>query len=246
MTDRELERFMDKVRERDGCWIWTAATFRGVGAFRREGARRTESAPRAAYAHFIGQIPFGSEMSTSCGVRACVNPEHLVALRRGTASSTTNTVRFGLQKICKNGHSLENAYVTPDGRRDCRECGRERKREYKKTHLTKKAWSLSRKGEMLCRNCGSADNLHLHHAIPRSKCGAVKAELLNGLPLCAKCHMGWHHHKTTIYRDVFTREEWDFLVSVNLTGELIEPWLDKRYPDRGVSFRGEYGTSDPW
>ena len=28
----------------------------------------------------------------------------------------------------------------------------------------------------------------------------------------------------------FTEEEWDFLVSVQLTGQRIEEWLNKRYP----------------
>lgn len=57
-------------------------------------------------------------------------------------------------------------------------------------------------------------------------------EILNGLPLCTDCHMGWHRGYRTIYRDVFTPEEWAFLSSVQLTGELIGPWLDKRYPER--------------
>lgn len=94
-------------------------------------------------------------------------------------------------------------------------------------------WNIDLKREERCRNCGDAEAvLHLHHVIPRSKCRATKYDLLNGLPLCTSCHLGWHHRRVTIYRDVFTPEEWAYLSSVQLTGEEIGPWLDKRYPVR--------------
>lgn len=93
-------------------------------------------------------------------------------------------------------------------------------------------WKLKNKGETCCRNCGSAERVQLHHAIPRGKAQHVKADLRNGLPLCLRCHHDWHANKTVIYRDVFTEEEWAFLSSVRLTGELVGPWLDKHYPAR--------------
>lgn len=98
----------------------------------------------------------------------------------------------------------------------------------------RKNWGVAAKGETWCRACGAGGNLHLHHAIPRSKYRAGREELRNGIALCASCHSRWHHRTLTIYRDVFSPEEWDWLTSVSLTGERIEDWLDRNYPERPV------------
>lgn len=101
----------------------------------------------------------------------------------------------------------------------------------KRRDLHSRSFTLAKKGETCCRNCGAAGlRLHLHHVIPRSKFRAGKAEILNGIPLCQPCHFGWHYKKVTIYRSVFTDAEWAYLTSVQLTGENIEAWLDKHYP----------------
>lgn len=95
------------------------------------------------------------------------------------------------------------------------------------THLSK--WSISMKPGP-CRSCGGP-GIALHHAIPRSKAPQreVKKDLRNGIPLCGSCHQRWHVGYP-IRREVFTKEEWDFISSVELTGERIEAWLDKHYP----------------
>lgn len=96
-----------------------------------------------------------------------------------------------------------------------------------------RAFRLSRKDNAdYCRSCGATERLELHHAIPRSKHRAGRDEILNGLPLCRTCHMKWHHKTLTIYRNVFTTEEWGWLSSQQLTGENIEAWLDRAYPER--------------
>lgn len=103
------------------------------------------------------------------------------------------------------------------------------------TRATGARWGIHLKPEQRCRACRKpARVLHLHHAIPRSMCAAVKHDLRNGLPLCPGCHDGWHHRRVTIYRDSFTAEEWAFLSSVTLTGQLIGPWLEERYPMRSA------------
>ena len=99
----------------------------------------------------------------------------------------------------------------------------------------RRGWGLKEKGEATCRVCGSSEWVQLHHAIPRSKCRAARDDLRNGLPLCASCHQRWHKHSLAIHRDVFTSEEWSYLSSVKLTGEMIGPWLDKHYPAREVA-----------
>lgn len=67
-------RFAEKVFVRDdGCWIWTASkvTNTGYGQF---GHMR---AHRASYEFFIGPIPDGHDLHHTCGVKLCVNPDHL-------------------------------------------------------------------------------------------------------------------------------------------------------------------------
>lgn len=102
----------------------------------------------------------------------------------------------------------------------------------KRVGINPSGWKLTNKGgERVCRNCGTADgSIHLHHAIPRSKAPQLKEDLRNGVPLCAACHMGWHANKVTLYRSIFTQDEWEFLSIVELTGENITAWLDRRYP----------------
>lgn len=111
-------------------------------------------------------------------------------------------------------------------------------------YIGRSAFTVKRKGESACRVCGATPNgegpfgrLNLHHAIPRSMCRATQADLLNGIPLCFECHQGWHDRRLVIYRDVFTAEEWAFLVAVELTGQEVVPWLERHYPDRGRPFR---------
>jgi 5-methylcytosine-specific restriction endonuclease McrA len=101
----------------------------------------------------------------------------------------------------------------------------------------KRVFNLRLKGEDRCRNCGRGGPLHLHHAVPRSMSHAARTELLNGLPLCPRCHSGWHQRVVTIYRDVFTEAEWQFISAVELFGQRIGAWIDDRYPDRGLPFR---------
>jgi hypothetical protein len=95
-------------------------------------------------------------------------------------------------------------------------------------------WRLRNKGESRCRNCQSSEFVELHHAIPRGKWKGGREDLRNALPLCRTCHLGWHHKKVTIYQDVFTEDEWEFLCNANLTGQLVGDWLERNYPVRGL------------
>jgi HNH endonuclease len=90
------------------------------------------------------------------------------------------------------------------------------------------------KGESCCRNCGASGLLHLHHIVPRSMCKAARRDLRNGLPLCVACHNRWHARTGTIYRDILTPAEWDYVSSLELTGQNIAAWLDARYPCRSA------------
>lgn len=41
-----------------------------------------------------------------------------------------------------------------------------------------------------CNDCGSSENLELHHIIPRSKGGPTESQ--NLMPLCPGCHLKRH------------------------------------------------------
>jgi hypothetical protein len=82
LTDATIARFWAKVKRSDGCWLWTAATFKnGYGMFAAgrfaNGKTDTRYAHRVAYELCIGQIPGGLQIRHSCDTPACCNPDHL-------------------------------------------------------------------------------------------------------------------------------------------------------------------------
>lgn len=98
-------------------------------------------------------------------------------------------------------------------------------------------WTIANKGETRCRNCGAQPHgrgplgaLHLHHVIPRSMCKAIATDLRNGIPLCHRCHSGWHERTVVISRSVFTVEEWSFLCAAPVIGQNVVAWLEDNYP----------------
>lgn len=111
------------------CWLWTAGTKRGTCQLRGYffDGRRHVYAHRAAYELTVGPIPEGLEIDHLCRLPLCVRPSHLEAvthaenIRRGLSATATH---------CQRGHAFddENTYVTPEGRRRCKTCVRERDR----------------------------------------------------------------------------------------------------------------------
>ena len=107
-----------------------------------------------------------------------------------------------------------------------------RPRHERRRQLEHAGVSLVAKGETCCRNCGYPHNLNLHHVIPRSKWKGGIQEPLNCIALCTSCHLGWHHERVIVPRSVFTEEEWEFLCAAPLLGQNVQPWLERRYPER--------------
>lgn len=123
----EEDRFWSFVTKTDTCWLWTSyINSRGYGYVPKNGTSR--AAHRIAYELVIGPIPKGLEIDHLCRVRRCVRPDHLEAVTtkenilRGTCPPAINSKKTS----CASGHAFteENIYITPNGRRNCRECRR--------------------------------------------------------------------------------------------------------------------------
>lgn len=133
--ERLLPRFWDKVsvEPNTGCWLWTACTAdTGYGQFAI--GRRMLYAHRVAYAALVGPVPGGLQLdhvrARGCGVRCCVNPEHLEPvtqrenLRRGDAAKSTRSWCAAITH-CPNGHVYDDTntyHFTDRNGYACRRC----------------------------------------------------------------------------------------------------------------------------
>lgn len=117
-----------------GCWLWNSSLNpKGYGRVTVHG--RQKQAHRVVFEAFMDTIPAGMELDHLCRVRCCVNPHHLepvpgqVNRLRGLSSPAHN----GLKECCPQGHPYSGAnLVLYDGARNCRECGRVRRKEAKR------------------------------------------------------------------------------------------------------------------
>lgn len=76
MTSADKDRFLRKVKQGEGCWLFTASLNRlGYGQFGISG--KVHKAHRVAWRIFQGEIPAGMSVLHKCDVRNCVNPDHL-------------------------------------------------------------------------------------------------------------------------------------------------------------------------
>ena len=120
------------------CWVWTAATRGGYGAFNAPAPatapRRRVDAHRWAFETYVAPVPAGFELGhlchaadvdtcdggPSCPHRACVNYQtHLVVIRRGTVLRGI-AAQHAAQTTCPQGHRYDR--VDAAGRRRCSRC----------------------------------------------------------------------------------------------------------------------------
>lgn len=82
------ERFWRHVQRTESCWLWTGLHVpngAGILPVRQDGRVRRLTAARVAWELFVGPIAPGRRIWRRCRRPACVRPDHLVLVRRGTA-----------------------------------------------------------------------------------------------------------------------------------------------------------------
>jgi hypothetical protein len=152
MTDDLLRKAADRVLARsvhsdvpvggEPCWVYTG--HRSEWGYGRvavgssiDGSRRTSApAHRIVYLALVGGIPDGFQIDHLCSTRSCVNPSHLepVTPRENTLRSRGVTSANARKAECVKGHPFDaaNTYIDTRGSRQCRACGAERARQYKR------------------------------------------------------------------------------------------------------------------
>lgn len=124
LEKRTARKFV--VDEVTKCWLWIGYIDKyGYG---RVSVRSLDKlAHRWIYTLVHGDIPTGLTLDHLCRVRNCVNPSHLqpVTLQENIRRSR----HYNTEKdVCKRGHEFtpENTYIFPNGKRNCRQCRKER------------------------------------------------------------------------------------------------------------------------
>ena len=114
------------------CWIWQGYAARN-GYGEKNYKRKTVRVHRLMYqlAHQV-ELPTETQVCHSCDTRMCCNPDHLWL--GDNQANCVDVVQKGrhyatLKTHCPRGHAhAEHAYITIDGRRNCRVCNRIRQR----------------------------------------------------------------------------------------------------------------------
>ena len=142
-----LERFFEKVEITEGCWIWRGAMGRNYGVFTFDGKLRV--AHRGLWEKIMGPVPAGMELDHLCRNPACVRLDHLEPVTRSENMkrsmpyrSMSGVAAENVAKThCKAGHPYteDNIYriANRPGARYCRDCHKDRSREYARRKRTK-------------------------------------------------------------------------------------------------------------
>lgn len=136
------ERFGRRIVVTDeGCWVFGGAkSSNGYGSVGYQ--RRVWSAHKLAYTLLVGPVPDGLSIDHVCHNRAddcaggrtcrhrpCCNPDHLEAVPQALNNLRSPNSLHGATH-CPMGHSYDDAYVRPNGRRECRACRDEKRSSY--------------------------------------------------------------------------------------------------------------------
>lgn len=204
----------------NGCWKWIGTHSNGQPIIRILNSRKLYSGRRYAYEKWNEvDVPSNWVVTVRCETQDCVNPAHLMALRRGHHAKR----QWGLHppEYCQRGHEFSPWNTGQQTRgRLCLVCDRANRRrnasrwnaenpkhavEVRRARLeTRKAYVTSQK--IACLSCGETDPdcLDFHHRDPGSKAMTVsqamrgpsfarlKAEIEKCDVICANCHRKQH------------------------------------------------------
>lgn len=141
------ERFWEKVKKTDECWLWQASlTFGGRYGGIRVGPKMVP-VHRLSYEWAYGPIPDGLELDHLCRNTRCVRPDHLepvthrVNMQRGAS----------VKSECRYGHGPLT--TTSSGGKLCRVCRRSdniRYRQRKKDRVSPELWRYIMVRDSLC------------------------------------------------------------------------------------------------
>lgn len=107
-----------------GCLIWMGNHDYQNYAVARSGSTKIR-VHRHMYEKKHGPLPASFDVHHKCGVKSCINVDHLQAMSRAEHAS----IGFNSQKTkCKKGHDLEEIYNT--GVRGCRICRKAASKRY--------------------------------------------------------------------------------------------------------------------
>jgi len=135
MPKHGLDKFLEHVGDMgEGCWEWQGYFGGGksglYGRFIYESVgthNKRQAAHRWIYRQVVEEVPEEMVLDHLCHNHRCVNPDHLEIV-----TQTENNRRAKGSSCCR-GHPLsgDNLYLTPNGRRQCRECRRESVKRYR-------------------------------------------------------------------------------------------------------------------
>lgn len=132
--DERDARFWSQVDKTANCWLWTG-TVSGAGY----GYFSQKRVHRMAWEMLRGPIPDGLVIDHICRVRLCLNPDHLRVITQieNCLAGVSPMAINARATHCVNGHEFteENTKRSVEKgreRRACRECHRQRNREYEK------------------------------------------------------------------------------------------------------------------
>jgi hypothetical protein len=113
---------------RSDCIFWTGGVSQGYGQSRWNG--KTERAHRVAWRQAGRDIPEGMHVHHLCENRLCINVDHLELIDPHFHGWLHNQRRGSTH--CPQGHEYtpENTIIRRGRHRECRECDRQRRREY--------------------------------------------------------------------------------------------------------------------